>query len=139
MSRDDQLQKDILAELNRESRVAAAGMAACRGKGVKAIAEQVEVKLPFENKRSDADIATAVTERLVQDTTRPGKAVKVNVEKDRVIGLSWNAHSMRIFRHMDEVPLAAKHVRQVNAVKAVRMTVAKHFGQDKPMRCSGSP
>lgn len=57
MSRDDQLQKDILAELNRESRVTAAGMAACRGKGVKAIAEEVEVKLPFENKRSDADTA----------------------------------------------------------------------------------
>ena len=54
-------------------------------------------------------------------------------------GLSWNADSMRIFRHVDIMPLPSKHVRQINAVTAVRMAVAKHFGQDQPMRCSGSP
>jgi hypothetical protein len=40
---------------------------------------------------------------------------------------------------VDIMPLPSKHVRQINAVTAVRMAVAKHFGQDQPMRCSGSP
>lgn len=107
MSHDDQLQKAVLAELNWEPRVTAshigvaadngtvtltgtvasygqkhaAEMAAGRVKGVKAIAEEIDVKLPFEIKRSDTDIATAATNRLAWDTTTPGDAIKVMVEK----------------------------------------------------------
>jgi osmotically-inducible protein OsmY len=59
----------------------AAEMAAGRVKGVKAIAEEIDVKLPFEIKRSDTDIATAAINRLAWDTTTPGDAIKVKVEK----------------------------------------------------------
>ncbi|WP_430385442.1 BON domain-containing protein [Blastomonas fulva] len=106
MSHDAQLQKAVLAELNWEPRIVAAHigvtaengtvtltgtvenygqkhaaeMAAGRVKGVKAIAEEIEVKLPFEIKRSDADIATAAVNRLAWDTGTPDGAVKVKVE-----------------------------------------------------------
>ncbi len=52
-----------------------------RVKGVKAIAEEIEVKLPFEIKRDDTDIATAASNRLAWDTGTPHDAVKVKVEK----------------------------------------------------------
>jgi osmotically-inducible protein OsmY len=58
----------------------AAEMAAGRVKGVKAIAEEIEVKLPFAIKRTDADIATAAVNRLAWDTGTPRDAVKVKVE-----------------------------------------------------------
>lgn len=107
MSHDDQLQKAVLAELNWEPSITAAHigvsaengtvtltghvhsygqkhaaeMAAGRVKGVKAIAEEIEVRLPFEIKRDDADIATAAANRLAWDTGTPRDAVKVKVEK----------------------------------------------------------
>lgn len=107
MSRDDQLQKAVLAELNWEPSITAAHigvtaengtvtltghvqsygqkhnaeMATGRVKGVKAIAEEIEVRLPFEIKRDDADIATAAVNRLAWDTGTPRDAVKVKVEK----------------------------------------------------------
>lgn len=107
MSHDDQLQKAVLAELNWEPSITAAHigvtadngtvtltghvqsygqkhaaeMAAGRVKGVKAIAEEIEVKLPFEIKRDDADIATAAVNRLAWDTGTPHDAVMVKVQK----------------------------------------------------------
>lgn len=107
MSHDDKLQKAVLAELNWEPSITAAHigvtaengtvtltghvesygqkhaaeMAAGRVKGVKAIAEEIEVRLPFEIKRDDADIATAAVDRLAWDTGTPRDAVKVKVEK----------------------------------------------------------
>jgi len=107
MSHDDQLQKAVLAELNWEPSITAAhiGVAAENGtvtlsghvqsygqkhaaekaagrvKGVKAIAEEIEVKLPCEIKRDDTDIATAASNRLAWDTGTPHDAVKVKVEK----------------------------------------------------------
>lgn len=94
MSHDDQLQKAVLAELNWELSIIAAHigvaaengtvtltghvssygqkhaaeMAAGRVKGVKAIAEEIEIKLPFEVKRNDTDIASAAVNRLAWDT-----------------------------------------------------------------------
>ncbi len=107
MSHDDKLQKAVLAELNWEPSITAAHigvtadhgtvtltghvesygqkhaaeMATGRVKGVKAIAEEIEVRLPFEIKRDDADIATAAVDRLAWDTGTPRDAVKVKVEK----------------------------------------------------------
>lgn len=107
MSHDDQLQKAVLAELNWEPSIIAAhiGVAAENGtvtltghvssygqkhaaematgrvKGVKAIAEEIEIKLPFEVKRDDTDIASAAVNRLAWDTGTPHDAVKVKVEK----------------------------------------------------------
>ena len=110
MSHDDQLQKAVLAELSWEPSITAAHigvtadngtvtltghvnsygqkhaaeMATGRVKGVKAIAEEIEVRLPFEIKRDDADIATAAANRLAWDTGTPRDAVKIKVEQGRV-------------------------------------------------------
>lgn len=107
MSHDDQLQKAVLAELSWEPSITAAHigvtadngtvvltghvqsygqkhaaeMATGRVKGVKAVAEEIEVRLPYEIKRDDADIATAAVDRLAWDTGTPRDAVKVKVEK----------------------------------------------------------
>ena len=110
MSHDDKLQKAVLAELSWEPSITAAHigvtadngtvtltghvnsygqkhaaeMATGRVKGVKAIAEEIEVRLPFEIKRDDADIATAAANRLAWDTGTPRDAVKIKVEQGRV-------------------------------------------------------
>jgi osmotically-inducible protein OsmY len=55
--------------------------AALRVKGVKAVAEEIEVKLPFDVKHSDDDIARAAIERLAWDSTLPRDAVKVTVRE----------------------------------------------------------
>jgi osmotically-inducible protein OsmY len=61
----------------------AAERAARRVKGVRAVAEEIDVRLPFESKRGDDQIAAAATERLAWDTSVPD-AVKVKVEGGRV-------------------------------------------------------
>jgi osmotically-inducible protein OsmY len=106
MSKDNQLQQAVLAELNWEPSLSAdhigvmanagiitlnghvttfgekhaAEAAAGRVKGVKAVAEEIEVRLPFDAKRDDDDIAAAVVDRLSWDTFVPRDAVKVLVE-----------------------------------------------------------
>lgn len=57
----------------------AAEKAARRVKGVKAIAEEIEVKLPFDSQRGDDDLARAAVERLAWDGSVPKDAVKVKV------------------------------------------------------------
>jgi len=57
----------------------AAQSAALRVKGVRGVAEEIEVKLPFDVQRSDDDIARAAIERLSWDSTLPKDAVKVVV------------------------------------------------------------
>jgi osmotically-inducible protein OsmY len=107
MSQDSQLQQAVLDELKWEPSVDAGhiGVAAHRGvvtlsghvenysqkltaanvagrvKGVKAVAEEIEVKLPHDIKRGDEEIATAAIERLAWDSSVPRDAVKVRAEK----------------------------------------------------------
>jgi osmotically-inducible protein OsmY len=59
----------------------AAEKAARRVKDVKAVAEEIEVRLPFNVKRGDEEIASAVVNRLNWDSTLPSGAVKAKVEK----------------------------------------------------------
>lgn len=106
MSQNDQLQQAVLAELRWEPSVTAshigvtadggvvsltghvdsfaeklaAETAARRVKGVKAVVEEIEVRLPFDGTRTDEDIAAAVIERLAWDVSVPSDAVKVKVE-----------------------------------------------------------
>lgn len=106
MSTDSQLQQDVLAELNWEPSVtsahigvtandgvvtlsghvenyagkAAAEQAARRVKGVKAVAEEIEVRLPFESERSDDEIAAAAIGRLAWNVAIPRDSVTVRVE-----------------------------------------------------------
>jgi osmotically-inducible protein OsmY len=110
MSGDNQLQQAVLAELKWEPSVTAthigvvanagvvtlsghvgsfaeklaAEAAARRVKGVKALAEEIEVRLPFAAKKTDEEIATAALERLAWDVSVPSDAVKVKVEKGRI-------------------------------------------------------
>lgn len=105
MSQNDQLQQAVLAELRWEPSVTAAhiGVAANAGvvtltghvdnlieklaaesaarrvRGVKAVVEEIEVRLPFEGIRTDEDIAAAVLERLAWDVSVPHDAVEVKV------------------------------------------------------------
>ena len=55
--------------------------AASRVRGVKAVAEEIEVKLPYDIKRGDEDIAAAAIDRLSWNSTIPDNAVQVKVEK----------------------------------------------------------
>jgi osmotically-inducible protein OsmY len=59
----------------------AAETAVGRVKGVKAVAEELEVRLPFDTKRGDDAIAAAAIDRLAWDVSVPRDAVKVKVEK----------------------------------------------------------
>jgi osmotically-inducible protein OsmY len=107
MSQDSSLQKAVLAELAWEPSVTAAHIgvtakggvvtlsghvesfvekhaaesAARRVKGVRAVAEEIEVQLPFERQRGDAEIAAAAIERLSWDGSIPTDSVTVSVEK----------------------------------------------------------
>ena len=106
MSKDSQLQQDVLAEFKWEPSVTAghigvtakhgvitlsghvdsyaqkhaAETAARRVKGVKGVAEEIEVKLPFETRRSDDDIAAAAIDRLAWNVSVPKDSVMVKVE-----------------------------------------------------------
>jgi osmotically-inducible protein OsmY len=107
MSHDKALQDDVLAELDWEPRVnaahigvsakagvvtltghvenyaekSAAEAAAWRVKGVKGLAEEIEVRLPNSIKRNDEAIAAAAISRLSWDVSIPEDSVSVKVEK----------------------------------------------------------
>jgi osmotically-inducible protein OsmY len=107
MSHDNHLQEAVLEELNWEPSVTAAhlGVAANAGvitltghvesfaqkhaaetavrrvKGVKAVAEEIEVRLPYATKRSDEEIAAAAIGRFEWDVSIPRDTIKVTVDK----------------------------------------------------------
>lgn len=106
MSNDKTLQEDVQAELDWEPRVnaahigvsakagvvtlsghvenyaekSAAETAAWRVKGVKGLAEELEVRLPNSIKRSDEQIAEAALSRMAWDVSIPDNSVSVKVE-----------------------------------------------------------
>ena len=51
---------------------------------MKAVAEELEVRLPFTVKRDDRDIAAAIVNRFAWDTQVPHDRVMATVEKGRV-------------------------------------------------------
>jgi osmotically-inducible protein OsmY len=59
----------------------AAEAAARRVKGVKAVVEEIAVKLPFDTKRDDSDIANAALSRLSWNASVPQDAIQIVVEK----------------------------------------------------------
>ncbi len=107
MSDDHHLQQAVLAELNWEPSINAAHigvtanagvvtltghvesyaekhnveLAVLRVKGVKAVAMELDVKLPMDVKRGDDEIAAAAIDRLGWDVSVPRDFVKVNVEQ----------------------------------------------------------
>lgn len=107
MNSDSELQKDVQAELTWEPSVIAShiGVAAKNGvvtltghvenyagksaaeaatrrvRGVKAVAEEIEVRLPFDAERDDGGIAAAALSSLVWNVSVPRDAIQVKVEK----------------------------------------------------------
>lgn len=107
MSNDNQLQHDVLAELKWEPSVTAAHIgvaakdgvvtlsghvenymskyaaerAARRVQGVRGVAEEIEVHLPSDNRKTDDEIAKAVLDRLAWNVMIPRNAIKVKVER----------------------------------------------------------
>jgi osmotically-inducible protein OsmY len=138
MSHDDRLKKAVLAELAWEPSIEAAHigvmaengtvtltgnvesygqkhaaeMATGRVKGVKAIAEELKVHLPFEIKRDDADIATAAVNRLAWDTGTPHDAVKIKVEK------GWLSLTGQVDWHFQK-EAAEREVRNLQGVVGI--------------------
>jgi len=102
---DEEIQREVLDELKQDARVqpneigvvvkdgvvtltgwvesylkkVAAEEAAKRVRGVKAVANDIEVRLPGSAERTDAEIAAAVTRALETDVSMPIKNVKVTV------------------------------------------------------------
>jgi osmotically-inducible protein OsmY len=70
----------LMGHVDAYAEKAAAEVAAGRVKGVKAIAEEIEVKLPSLSKRDDGDIAAAAINRLSWDSSIPADAVKVKIQ-----------------------------------------------------------
>ena len=107
MSQDRQLQEAVLAEFLWEPSVTAAHIgvavhegvvtltghvpsyfeksaaerAAARVRGVKAVAQEIEVRLPVQTARSDEDIARAALDRIAWEVSVPDDLVKVKVEE----------------------------------------------------------
>jgi osmotically-inducible protein OsmY len=119
MNNDNQLQKSVQAELSWEPSITAAhiGVAAKEGivtltghvntyaekhaaekatgrvKGVKGVAEELEVRLSFETKRTDEEIAASAVDRLAWDVSVPRDSVKIRVENGWVTmtgQVDWN-------------------------------------------------
>ena len=107
MSNDSMLQKSVLEELSWEPSIVAAHIgvtahdgvvtlsghvesyaqkraaeaATRRVNGVRGVAEELEVKLPFISAKSDDEIAAAILSRLSWDFAVPINAVTIKVEK----------------------------------------------------------
>jgi osmotically-inducible protein OsmY len=104
---DEVIQREVLAELKWDARVSpaeigvsvrdqvvaltgwvdsylklwAAEQAAHRVRGVKAVANDIEVRLPGSSERTDADIAGTAVNALQWDAALPVDKIKVTVEK----------------------------------------------------------
>jgi osmotically-inducible protein OsmY len=104
---DDQIQTDVLAELKWDARVRAneigvsvkdgivtltgrvdsylerwaAEDAAHRVRGVKAVANDIEVRLPSGSERTDSDLAQEIINSLRWDTTIPTDRLEITVSK----------------------------------------------------------
>jgi osmotically-inducible protein OsmY len=138
MSNDSQLKQAVLDELNWEPSVVAAHIgvtanggvvtltghvnnyaaksaaeaAAGRVKGVKAVAEELEVRLPIHIKRGDDEIAAAAIERLAWNISIPLDAVKVKVEK------GWVTLTGALEWHFEKEE-AAREIRSLSGVVGV--------------------
>ena len=107
MKTDSQLQRDVMTELEWEPRIDAAhiGVAAKNGvitlsgsvpsywekyeaveaakrvNGVKAVVDEIEVKLPGSSERTDSDIAEAAVRALKNNLSVPDDKIKVTVRE----------------------------------------------------------
>jgi osmotically-inducible protein OsmY len=104
---DEEIQRDVLAELKWDARVQpneigvvvkqgvvtltgmvdaytkkwAAEDAAHRVRGVRAVANDIEVRLPISSERTDSDLAAAIVNQLKWDVFIPSDKIEVTVSK----------------------------------------------------------
>ena len=143
MSDDKNLQQAVLDQLNWEPSVnaadigvtaksgvvtlmghvesypekAAAERAARRVKCVKAVAEQLEVRLPFSFKRGDEEIAAAAISRLKGNWSVPTDAIKVKVE------MGWVTLTGEVEWHYQQ-EAAADDIRNLRGVTGISNEVS---------------
>jgi len=165
MSSDLQLQRDVLDELEFEPSVNAAhiGVTANRGvvtltgfvtnyaektmaeraarrvKGVKAIAEEIEVRLPSDTKRADDEIAARAIDILKWQVGVPADRIKVKVEKGVVTltgDVDWQfqkTEADHVVHKLNGVVDVLNQIRVASAIhaelKASRITVETEGGR----------
>jgi osmotically-inducible protein OsmY len=143
MSNDNHLQRAVQAELNWEPGITAAHIgvaaedgvvtltghvdtfaekhaaevAALRVRGVKAVAEEIEIRLRPETQRTDDEIAAAAVERLAWDVSVPPDAVRVAVES------GWITLSGEVEWHYQKAA-AEEDMRRLFGVVGVTSRVA---------------
>jgi hypothetical protein len=129
---DEQIQRDVLAELKWDARVQpneigvavkdgivtltgwvdsypkrwAAEEAAKRVRGVKAVANDIEVRLPISAERTDADIAAAALRALEWDASIPSDRVKVTVSKGWVTASANGQGPTYLVQEVSREPMA---------------------------------
>ena len=135
MKTDSQVQRDVMTELQWEPTIHAAEIgvavkdgvvtlsghvdsytkrwaaerAVRRVSGVKAVAEEITVKLPDPYRRADADIARSATNVLEWNLPVPHDRIKVNVQGGRITlsgDVDWyyqKAHAEDAVRHLTGV------------------------------------
>ena len=153
MSSDLQLQRDVLDELEFEPSVNAAhiGVTANRGvvtltgfvtnyaektmaeraarrvKGVKAIAEEIEVRLPSDTKRADDEIAARAIDILKWQVGVPADRIKVKVEKGVVTltgDVDWQfqkTEADHVVHKLNGVVDVLNQIRVASAIHAVEV------------------
>ena len=90
----------------------AAERTAARVKGVKAVAEDIEVRLPYDIRRGDEDIARAAIGRLAWDASAPRDSIEIRVEE------GWVTLNGEVDLHFQK-EAAAKAVRTLIGVVGV--------------------
>jgi osmotically-inducible protein OsmY len=76
------------------------------------VAEEIEVRLPFEAMRSDADIAAAAIDRLGWDVSIPRDAIQLKVEQ------GWITLTGQVERHYQK-EVAEQDVRRLHGVVGI--------------------
>jgi len=140
---DEEIQRDVLAELRWDARVQpneigvagkdgvvtlagfvdsfikkwAAEEAAHRVRGVKAVANDIEVRLPSFGERTDADIAAAAVRALEWDALVPVDKIKITVSK------GWVTLEGEVDWHYQKED-AERVVRRLTGVKGVSNLIA---------------
>lgn len=83
-----------------------------RVKDVKAVAEELEVRLPFSVKHGDEEIASSAVNRLKWDSSVPKDTVKIKVEK------GWVTLTGEVDWHFEQ-EAAARNIRELWGVVGV--------------------
>jgi osmotically-inducible protein OsmY len=95
----------------------AAETAAAHVRGVKAVAEEIEVLLPFDARKPDDEIAAAALNRIAWDVALPADAVKIKVEQ------GWVTMTGTVGSHFQK-EIAQDDIRRLRGVVGVSNHIA---------------